>query len=103
MPCSSNGARYGFDVDTLTSRQVCATAGVTYRQLDYWTRHGYARPLIDARGCGSQRVWARTEADIIAVMAAWRRAGVELRLARQLAEDGAQLVYDTTSVLAPVA
>lgn len=42
---------------TLSSVEVCAATGVTYRQLDYWTRTGRV-PVADGSptpGSGSQR------------------------------------------------
>ena len=49
-----------------SSSEVCAMAGVTYRQLDYWTRLGLVSPSITpAAGYGSQRRWST--ADLAAV------------------------------------
>lgn len=88
---------------TLTSTEVCRRAGITYRNLDYWTRRGFAHPLIDARGCGTQRRWTEDEADVIGRMATWRSLGVALELAREMAERGARIVYDDAPLLATVA
>ena len=42
-----------------STTQVARAAGVTYRQLDYWARHGIVTPSIaDATGCGSRRRWS---------------------------------------------
>ena len=41
---------------------ACQIAGITYRQLDYWARTDLMRPSIsDARGSGTQRVYAYTD------------------------------------------
>lgn len=88
----------------MTTPQAAAAAGITYRQLDYWTRVGAARPHVDARGSGSQRVWtAAEEAEVLERMATWRGLGVELALAREMAERGARIVYDDAPLLATVA
>jgi DNA-binding transcriptional MerR regulator len=47
--------------DGLSSAQVCAAAGVTYRQLDYWCRAGLIRPTVAAAGHGSRRVWSAAD------------------------------------------
>jgi len=43
---------------TYSSAEVCDLAGVTYRQLDYWTRIGLVEPSVAvANGSGSRRCW----------------------------------------------
>lgn len=39
----------------LNSHEACRAAGITYRQLDYWTRHGYIVPYTEANGSGTRR------------------------------------------------
>lgn len=48
-------------VDTYSSAEVCQLAGVTYRQLDYWTRCGLVEPFVQATGSGSRRRWSQVE------------------------------------------
>lgn len=48
---------------TLSSFDVCALTGATYRQLDVWTRKGYVVPAQPATGSGSQRRWSGDELD----------------------------------------
>ena len=56
----------GEPVGGLTSAQVCAAAGVTYRQLDSWCRVGLVTPSGRvAAGYGSRRLW--TAADVAVV------------------------------------
>lgn len=45
----------------LRSKEVCARAGCTYRQLDYWIRAGYLEPwmVIGEGGSGSVRLFER--------------------------------------------
>jgi DNA-binding transcriptional MerR regulator len=45
-----------------SSLEVCRLTGVTYRQLDYWTRIGLIRPsFAQAHGSGTQRRWSPTD------------------------------------------
>ncbi|MFZ2272130.1 MerR family transcriptional regulator, partial [Corynebacterium variabile] len=38
--------------------QVCQITGITYRQLDYWTRTNLIHPSVaEATGSGSQRLY----------------------------------------------
>lgn len=48
-----------------SSSEACAMAGVTYRQLDYWTRTGAARPSVGAYGSGSQRRWSPADISVL--------------------------------------
>lgn len=84
---------------TLSSTQVCRAAGITYRNLDYWTRRGLAHPLVAARGCGSQRRWSAQEAEVLRSMASWRAVGASLELAREMAEQGLVIAYETKPLL----
>ena len=52
----------------LTSSEVCQRTGLTYRQLDYWTRQGFVEPVVAAAGQGSNRLF-----DAAAVRAIKRR------------------------------
>lgn len=71
----------------LTSAQVCGRAGITYRQLDWWTREGLVAPSglapdpADGRseatpGSGYARVWAPDEVEVIERMARLVNAGL---------------------------
>jgi DNA-binding transcriptional MerR regulator len=58
---------------------VCSVAGVSYRQLDYWTREQIVVPSIDpGSGSGTQRRYDFEDL-------------VELRLVRELLTDGRSL------------
>jgi hypothetical protein len=49
--------------DTLTSTEVCRVAGITYRQLDAWTRAGILTSSVQsAEGSGSRRRFSRHDA-----------------------------------------
>jgi DNA-binding transcriptional MerR regulator len=64
--------------------QVCKIVGITYRQLDYWARTGLLRPsLADARGSGSQRIYAYSDVLELKVVKQLLDAGVNLQKARR--------------------
>lgn len=42
----------------LTSSEVCAKSGLSFRRLDYWTRRGWITPAVEAEGSGNHRLWA---------------------------------------------
>lgn len=74
-------------------------AGITYRQLDYWTRRGYIVALPPVGGqqkSGVPRIWTDREASVCVLLARLVRAGIEAdraaivaRLAlREPSEDG---------------
>jgi len=67
--------------------QVCNIVGITYRQLDYWARTDLLRPSIsDAKGSGSQRVYAYTDLVQLKVIKQLLDAGVSLRSTRRAIE-----------------
>lgn len=55
---------------TLSTRELCTLAGITYRQADYWVRQGYLRTDGTQQGSGRHR----------------RHPLVELQVARGLAQ-----------------
>ncbi len=64
--------------------QVCAVAGITYRQLDYWARTDLLRPSIsDARGSGTQRLYSYADLLQVKVIKRLLDAGISLRSARR--------------------
>ncbi|MGD0286238.1 MAG: MerR family transcriptional regulator [Acidimicrobiales bacterium] len=67
--------------------QVCSIVGITYRQLDYWDRTGLSRPsLAQARGSGSQRLYAYKDLLELKVIKQLLDGGVNLRQARRAIE-----------------
>jgi DNA-binding transcriptional MerR regulator len=67
--------------------QVCSIVGITYRQLDYWDRTGLSRPsLAQARGSGSQRLYAYRDLLELKVIKQLLDGGVNLRQARRAIE-----------------
>jgi hypothetical protein len=83
-------------VDVLTaeiraaSEQVAQAAGISYRQLDYWTRRGYLRPGMERSKFGSgqggrSRVWPPAEVAVACRMARLVAAGLIPEAAAELA------------------
>lgn len=70
---------------SLSSADVVETAGVTYRQLDYWARRGYVRPLPRDPGQGYPRHWDEAEVDVVRIMAALVRDGYRVPVAARRA------------------
>ena len=75
------------DVEGFRGPQVCALIGISYRQLDYWARTGLLRPSIaDARGSGTQRLYAYTDVVELKVIKQLLDAGISLQRARRAVE-----------------
>jgi len=51
-------------------------AGLSYRQLDYWTRQGWLLPTQEYAGPGFPRAWPRRERSVAVLMARLVDAGV---------------------------
>ncbi|HUY64401.1 MAG TPA: MerR family transcriptional regulator [Acidimicrobiales bacterium] len=74
-------------VEGFRGPQVCKLVGITYRQLDYWARTGLLRPSIaDARGSGTQRLYAYTDVLELKVIKQLLDAGISLQRARRAVE-----------------
>lgn len=59
--------------------QTCKIVGITYRQLDYWTRTGLVEPTLQpAQGSGTQRLYSFSDL-------------LQLKLIKSLIEAGASL------------
>jgi len=67
-----------------TSAEACNAAGITYRQLDYWTRSGYVTPVGGRAtpGSGARRRWTRQHVAVLAVLAKVSGVVVISRLAQ---------------------
>jgi DNA-binding transcriptional MerR regulator len=64
--------------------QVCKIVGITYRQLDYWARTALLTPsLRQARGSGSQRLYAFQDIVQLRVVKRLLDAGMSLKRIRQ--------------------
>jgi DNA-binding transcriptional MerR regulator len=64
--------------------QTCKIVGITYRQLDYWTRTGLVVPsLQEAKGSGTQRLYSFNDLLQLKVIKNLTEAGASLQKVRQ--------------------
>jgi DNA-binding transcriptional MerR regulator len=64
--------------------QACKIVGVTYRQLDYWTRTGLVYPTVQAaQGSGTQRLYSFNDLLQLKVIKSLTDAGASLQKVRQ--------------------
>lgn len=63
---------------------VCQIAGITYRQLDYWTRTGLVESSVSsAAGSGTQRLYSFRDILIIKIIGQLLKAGISLQNVRK--------------------
>lgn len=63
---------------------VCRIVGISYRQLDYWTRTGLVRPSIrDAQGSGTQRLYSFQDLALLKIIKKLLDTGVSLQQVRK--------------------
>ena len=64
--------------------QACKIVGITYRQLDYWTRTDLIKPTIqEATGSGTQRLYSFNDLLQLKVIKSLNDAGASLQKVRQ--------------------
>ena len=64
--------------------QACKIVGITYRQLDYWTRTGLVQAsLRGAQGSGTQRLYSFNDLLQLKVIKRLTEAGASLKKVRQ--------------------
>lgn len=67
--------------------QTCKIVGITYRQLDYWTRTGLVAPSLQpAQGSGTQRLYSFNDLLQLKVIKSLNDAGASLQKVRQAIE-----------------
>lgn len=89
---------------------VCRIVGISYRQLDYWTRTGLVRPSVrDARGSGTQRLYSFQDLALLRIIKKLLDTGVSLQQVRKAIgtlralkepEVGTTIVSDGTRIYA---
>jgi hypothetical protein len=58
-----------FDSAPLGSEEICAAVGISYRQLDSWTRRGFIQSAGDPQpGSGNRRRWPMEEVAVAQAM-----------------------------------
>ena len=75
----------------LTSDELCAVAGCTYRQLHYWATRGFITGESLKLGSGYQHAWGRREARVVRVMTRLVKAGVRPDVAGAAAREAKNL------------
>ncbi len=67
--------------------QTCKIVGITYRQLDYWTRTDLVEPSLQpAQGSGTQRLYSFNDLLQLKVIKSLTDAGASLQKVRQAIE-----------------
>ena len=86
--CQRCSAPVETDTD-LCVQCLCEDLGITYRQLDHWSRMGYLRPVRLERGqgggTGSPRVWPDGELQVARLMGRLTAASIPPSLAAVVA------------------
>jgi MerR HTH family regulatory protein len=63
-------------------------AGITYRQLDHWTKRGYLHAENPSPGSGRKRRWSEGEKQVAALMLRLISAGLTVEAASAVARSG---------------
>ena len=71
-----------WQVNHISSQSMCHIVGITYRELDMWTRAGHVTPSIEAAGSGTRRLWHRSQVGEVAYVKALKRES-KILLARR--------------------
>ena len=67
-----------------SGKRACEIVGISYRQLDYWTRTGLVRPSVrDARGSGTQRLYSFQDLALLRIIKKLLDTGVSLQQVRK--------------------
>lgn len=73
--------------DTLTTADLVARTGATYRQIDYWCRQHLLTPARPARGrvgSGTPHIWGEHDAQVVRLIVAARTVHLPLAGLRQI-------------------
>jgi DNA-binding transcriptional MerR regulator len=72
-------------VESFRGPQVCSIVGITYRQLDYWTRTDLIKASVaDAKGSGTQRLYSYGDLLEIKVIKSLLDSGFDLKKVRTM-------------------
>lgn len=69
----------------LSTYEIAARAGLTYREVDYWTRCGVLVPEMVAHGSGTQRRYTDEESLVALVLRELRTLGAGLPVLAEVA------------------
>jgi DNA-binding transcriptional MerR regulator len=71
-------------LDAFRAPEVCELAGISYRQLDYWSRTGLIKPGIkEASGSGTRRLYSFKDLILIKAIKGLIEAGMSLQKVRE--------------------
>jgi DNA-binding transcriptional MerR regulator len=73
--------------ELLSSAELVSEAGISRRQLDYWTREGFLLPWAEVHGSGHPRHYASWQIPIAQRMRDLTRLGFGVGLAHAVAID----------------
>jgi DNA-binding transcriptional MerR regulator len=89
VPAGAQGLLFTDDLPVLDEQMgyrgpiACRTAGITYRQLDYWARTGLVEPSVrPATGSGTQRLYGFRDILVLKVVKRLLDTGVSLHQIR---------------------
>ena len=85
----------------LTSDELCAVAGCTYRQLHYWATRGFITGEALKLGSGYQHAWGRRETRVVRLMTRLVKAGVRPDVAGAAARDAKHLGEGVFAIALP--
>lgn len=72
-------------ISGFSGTKTASIVGITYRQLDYWTRTGLVRPsLTDANGSGTRREYSYRDLLELRVIKNLLDAGIKLEAVREV-------------------
>ena len=84
--------------------QACKIVGITYRQLDYWTRTKLVEPTINpATGSGSQRLYSFNDLLQLKIIKSLLDAGASLQKVREAIHEAQSTLDDDWSKVTIVA
>ena len=84
--------------------QACKIVGITYRQLDYWTRTKLVEPSLNpATGSGSQRLYSFNDLLQLKIIKNLLDAGASLQKVREAIKHAQQTLTDDWSQVTIVA
>lgn len=72
------------EVPIYSSIQAARMAGVTYRQLDYWTRNKLVSASIPSEGSGVPRRYSTLDIAVVRLVRRLSRDGLHLKAIRQV-------------------
>jgi DNA-binding transcriptional MerR regulator len=93
VPAAAQGLLFTDDLPVLPEgagyrgTTACGSAGITYRQLDYWARTGLVEPSVrGATGSGSQRLYSFRDILVLKIVKRLLDTGVSLQQIRTAVE-----------------